>query len=568
MHNMGKTDSVAGLFASLQNVYNTLQREHERTLEPITVFVDSMMPVQKRMSDILPKKPVCDRLLEAYIGISEPFYRVIHVPTFLREYDRYWEGKGCYPAFLPLLLCMLSVGARFEADSRGMGHDRSNGVHVPTACALVRSWLNGLREQQVMDISTLQTEVLLLHARKNMGPRQQDTWAQMGCVVRIAMAMGLHRDPSEFPQITPFHAENRRRLWYTIMDVDLHASLICNLPASVRNGEYTCQPPRNIDDDDIFPEMTELPASKPFDQYTNTLLHAYAAKTIPSRLQIASIVSRLDSIRDYDEVLEVGTKLERLLDDITCLFPRHHALDSQIKIREWRTRVILDLHLRRPLLALYRPFAMGAASCPAQIATSYLKSSMVMLTYVEELDHTLPSFQDVKHMFQLVLKHEMIQAAFSVCYYIKIAPDNTADAQKPGGHWTPRDDTPESSETSSTKSSEHQPLWSAATLINRVEKTLENLICQVNDPVSDLRDLIALSIVLNSVQAGTPEEKFERITAGIRKILDTCLQSSNTQPDISISSALPVSLDACFFLFLLCSQPPLFFFLSSFFLNT
>lgn len=543
MNNMAQTDGARELFVTLQKVYKALQEDHKRLLEPITVFVDSMMPVLKRMADILPKRPVCDRLLEAYIGASEGLYRVVHLPTFRQEYERYWEGKGHCEAFLPRLLCMMSIGSRFETEARGLGHDRLDSVHAPTALALVRNWLDGLRGKHLVDINTLQAEVLLVHAQRTITMRHQESWAQLGLIVRMAMTMGLHRDPSEFPQITPFVAENRRKLWYTIMDMDLHVALQCNLPCAVHEGGYTCRPPRNIDDEDIYPDMRELPPSKPLDYPTSTQMQAYAASTLPARMRVAYIVNRLDTIKDYGEVLEAGEKLEQMIDDVNSMFPRHQALDTQQKFKEWRLRALLDMHVRRPLLALYRPFAMGTITCPPHILNSYLKSSMTILTYMDELDHSVPGFQDVDHMYQLVLKQDIIQAAFSVCYFIKTAPEINSQ-----GHWNPGA-SPGPSEASSSATYDTRPIWSAATMTQTVEKTMDSLISLIKDSSSDIRDIVALSVVLSSVQPGTPEQRFERITSGVRKILEICLQSLKTKPGNAISTlprstTLPNALDA------------------------
>ncbi|KAB5582396.1 hypothetical protein GE09DRAFT_948496 [Coniochaeta sp. 2T2.1] len=534
MNNMAQTDGARELFVTLQKVYKALQEDHKRLLEPITVFVDSMMPVLKRMADILPKRPVCDRLLEAYIGASEGLYRVVHLPTFRQEYERYWDGKGHCEAFLPRLLCMMSLGSRFETEARGLGHDRLDSVHAPTALALVRNWLDGLRGKHLVDINTLQAEVLLVHAQRTITMRHQESWSQLGLIVRMAMTMGLHRDPSEFAHLSPFVAENRRKLWYTIMDMDLHVALQCNLPCAVREGEYTCQAPRNIDDNDLYPDMRELPPSKPLDYPTSTQMQAYAASTLPARMRVAYIVNKLDTIKDYSEILDAGMKLEQMIDDVNSIFPRQQALDTQQKFKEWRLRALLDMHVRRPLLALYRPFAMGTVTCPPHILNSYLKSSMTILTYMDELDHSVPGFQDVDHMYQLVLKQDIIQAAFSVCYFIKTAPDTNSQ-----GHWNPGV-SPGPSEASSSATFDARPIFSAATLTATVEKTMDSLIALIKDSSSDIRDIVALSVVLSSVQAGTAEQRFERITSGVRKILDTCLQSLKTKPGGNIST-LPVS---------------------------
>jgi len=531
MNNMARTDGARELFVTLQKVYKALQEDHKRLLEPITVFVDSMMPVLKRMEDILPNRPVCDRLLEAYIGASEGLYRVVHLPTFRQEYESYWEGKGHCESFLPRLLSMMSIGSRFETEARGLGQDRLDGVHAPTALALVRNWLDGLSGKCLVDINTLRAEVLLVHAQRTITMHHQDSWTQLGLIVRMAMTMGLHRDPSEFPHLSPFVAENRRKLWYTIMDMDLHVALQCNLPSAVREGEYTCKAPQNIDDEDLYPEMRELPPAKPLDHPTSTQMQAYAASTLPQRMRVSYLVNRLDTIKDYGEILEVGAKLEQMIDDVNSIFPRHQALDTQQKFKEWRLRALLDMHVRRPLLALYRPFAMGTVSCPSHILHSYLKSSVTILTYMSELDHSVPGFQDVDHMYQLVLKQDIIQAAFSVCYYIKTAPDNNSQR-----HWNPGT-SPGPSEESSSATYDSRPMWSAATLTQTVEETMESLIALIKDSSSDIRDIVALSVVLSSVQAGTAEQRFERITSGVRKILETCLQSLLTKP----GSNIPVS---------------------------
>ncbi|GKT87337.1 Zn(II)2Cys6 transcription factor [Colletotrichum tofieldiae] len=134
--------------------------------------------------------------------------------------------------------------------------------------------------------------------------------------------MGLHRDPSEFePRVPVFFGELRRRLWFTILDMDLHLSLACNLSCLVREGDFTCKPPRNLDDSDLYFDMQELPPSKPIDQLTDDQMQVYAAMTLGVRMQVAHLINRVDSIRDYGEIIEVGTKLDRFLEDINYLFP-------------------------------------------------------------------------------------------------------------------------------------------------------------------------------------------------------------------------------------------------------
>lgn len=548
---------IRDLFVTLHKIYKAISEEHRRALTPIAVFTDSLLPVQKRMADILPNKTICDRLLDAYVTMSEGLYRVVHVPSFRAEYEAFWQQqRGVSDAFLPRLMCMLSLGARFETDKRGLSHDRSDGIHAPTACTLARAWLDGLRGKQLVDMDTLQCEVLLLHASRMMSSKNQDSWMQLGSIVRMAMIMGLHRDPDEFPQIRPFYAELRRRLWYTIMDMDLHVALASNLPCSVREGEYTCRPPGNLDDTDIYPEMAQLPPSKPIDEFTNNQLQAYASRTLPHRIRVSSIISRLDTIRDFQEVLDCGIQLERLLDDVNHLFPRRNqTLDPAAKFKEWRMRALLDMHVRRPLLALYRPFALSTVECPAHITTSYLKSSMTMLTYLDELDLRMPGFNDVSHMYHIVLRHDIMQAAFSVCYFIKCANEQQATAQaaatahnaptssssnnavngrlpSPDGHHHP-------GELGFINALDNRTVWSTQGMTRAVQNTLDGFVAMVKDSSCDLKDTVVLSVVLNSVKGGATEDKIKRIADGIANIAEASLVALNASAEAIAS--MPVS---------------------------
>ncbi|KAF6831361.1 zn2cys6 transcription factor [Colletotrichum plurivorum] len=536
MANQSKIDGIRDIMYGLQVLHKRIQEEYRKSLSPISVFADSVIPVQKRMQDILPKKSVCDRLLASYIDTSETIYRMIHVPTFKEQHELFWEGKLPGDAFLPQLLAVLSIGSRFETKSKGLGHERVEGVHIPTACALVRSWLDGLKGKQLVDLTTLQTEILLVHAQRMTTPRPQDSWAQLGYIVRMAMTMGLHRDPSEFePRVPVFFGELRRRLWFTILDMDLHLSLACNLSCLVRDGDFTCKPPRNLDDSDLYFDMKELPPSKPIDQLTDNQMQVYAAMTLGVRMQVAHLINRVDSIRDYGEVLEVGTKLDRFLEDINYLFPRHGILTEVEKSKQWRSRVILDMHVRRPLLALYRPFALGLPDAPSQISRAYLRSSMVIMRYLDELDPLLTHFQDISDMYHMVLKKDILQAAFSVCFYIKAAIESHANGNTLGISSTVAM-SPDPMDDGVAFSTETFALWSPSRLIKTVEKTLNLLVTNVGG--NDVKDIVALTVVLASVQYTNQDQKLQEMRRSLQSVLDACQAATNTNPE---KLSLPVT---------------------------
>lgn len=60
-----------------------------------------------------------------------------------------------------------------------------------------------------------------------------NVWLMIGLVIRLSLRMGYHRDPSSYPQITPFDGEMRRRTWAIISMIDVLISFQLGLPSMV-----------------------------------------------------------------------------------------------------------------------------------------------------------------------------------------------------------------------------------------------------------------------------------------------------------------------------------------------
>lgn len=82
------------------------------------------------------------------------------------------------------------------------------------------------------------------------------------------MKMGLHRDPDKLPRITPYEGEMRRRMWNFVVQIDLMVSFHLGLPCMIHGIESDTALPRNLLDLDFDENTTELPPSRPNDDYT------------------------------------------------------------------------------------------------------------------------------------------------------------------------------------------------------------------------------------------------------------------------------------------------------------
>jgi hypothetical protein len=331
----------------------------------------------------------------------------------------------------------------------------------------------------------------------------------------------MHRDPDEFDQLTPFQGEMRRRLWFTILDMDLYISLASNLPCLLREGDHTCKPPRNLDDSDLYEDMKVLPPEKPIEQHTECQIQVYASMTLPLRIKVTHLVNRIDALQDYGEVLEVGQRLDKYMEDLSFIFPRY-GYNDRSKSKEWRWRVVIDMHVRRPLLALYRPFVLGVPDAPHEIVRVYLRSCLVILRYLDEMDPTLPHYDETCDMYIQILRQDIIQAAFSICFHImniiRQAPANgtmgVSMSPNAGAGGDPLDDV--------------MP-GTPSRLIATVQKSLDLLIRKAT--MCELKDIIPLAVVFNCVKRYPHHADDESMVGGLQLVLEGLLRSTNTSPE-------------------------------------
>lgn len=91
--------------------------------------------------------------------------------------------------------------------------------------------------------------------------RSDDTryvWTCTGILLRLALALGVHRDGQRFG-LSPYETEIRRRLWWQIVALDMRASEDHGSDPSVSESLYDTKFPLNINDHDLTPEMKESP---------------------------------------------------------------------------------------------------------------------------------------------------------------------------------------------------------------------------------------------------------------------------------------------------------------------
>lgn len=249
----------------------------------------------------LPPKHVCDLLVDGYLRTIETLYRIVHVPTFRKEYEASWQ-PGAQPStgFMVQLKLILAIGATLYDFTFSMRTEATRWVYE------AQSWLMSPAFKSKLGIRFLQNNILILLARELVDVGGELIWITAGAVVRSAVYMGLHKDPVQLRDMSVFDAEMRRRVWNTILEISLQSSLVSGGPCFITLDQFDTQPPGNFNDEDL---EKENPTPKSSDHYTQSTVAIVLRQTFPARLAVVKFLNDLFSAGTYEETLGLDQHL-------------------------------------------------------------------------------------------------------------------------------------------------------------------------------------------------------------------------------------------------------------------
>jgi Fungal specific transcription factor domain len=486
--------------------------------------------VCKTMVDLLPSQSICDKLVALYFDNYENCLRILHKQSFSAEYRLFCEsyrqiGYAAFSDFVPTLLIVLSVASSLNLIPECGEVSLDGHGSLPSALQLVEAWYGSLSFKQKYSISTLRLRVLTLLPQRGRTSKIEDLWNLSGQIVRHAMTVGLHRDATT--NISVFEAEQRRKLWMTIVEEDLIISLMCGMPPMVSSDDFVCNLPTNVDDSELFEEMTELPISRSTSEWTDSICQHVLASTLLQRLKAYRYMSNTNADIKYEEVLKYTRGLEKILQELPAPLRFDHVPD-QASGQPGRlfARMTLDILIRRVLLSLYTPFAFAIPLDDSfrEMRVSYIQSCLVLLCYQDIFD---PKFSELEtpqaegywDTFYNLYKHDIVQTCLGVCIEIKRLnrasnASSTSASAKSG--LTPVLD------HADTVSSKVQP-WTKASLIKTVEDTIEPMVRRVARPGSNAKDLVCLAVVLHSLRSShSSDHKELLIKEGVTELIRAC----------------------------------------------
>ncbi|RPA81747.1 hypothetical protein BJ508DRAFT_306352 [Ascobolus immersus RN42] len=320
-----------------------------------------------------PSVEQCHKLFELFMKNVEPMVRICHKPTLKENFNLYLElvyGDSSSPAD-----STNSAGDSgfYNSNKSKSGSSTPASVHLcvqnpakllndlePLVMAMFFGAAVSIKSEESqeyfgVDSKVLQrrykraTERALANAKFMVNPdlkvlqgfvmyltllfKEDDdstTWPLTGLAIRIAQALGLHREPTLFTgQIDVVQVEVRRRLWSHICYLDFRAAEGNGQEVMILEDSFDTKLPTNIEDDEL------IKGQKPEDNPRVMKASQESDKVTGMTMGLV----RYNGIRVLRKLLNGTAKIRRKpRTEELCLEEEKLALDLQSELREASTR--------------------------------------------------------------------------------------------------------------------------------------------------------------------------------------------------------------------------------------
>ncbi|KAL3417473.1 hypothetical protein PVAG01_11473 [Phlyctema vagabunda] len=252
-----------------------------------------------------PTRELADTLIALYFESFESTHRILHIPTFWNEYQKFWDNREISTGQRLKMLLVIGIGSCLD-DEKASNPGLRDMVRQWVYAA--QNWLSGPLEKDRLDITGLQVHCLAILAREMLSIGGDLIWISVGSLIHKAMQVGLHRDPIYLPGMNRLQAELRRRLWATILEITVQSSLDSAMPPRISLSEFDTKPPSNFNDDELEDStLVDQPWSK--NCYTATSIQIMLLDSLPIRLRILQLLNSLHTEVSYLEVLSLSADI-------------------------------------------------------------------------------------------------------------------------------------------------------------------------------------------------------------------------------------------------------------------
>lgn len=418
---------------------------------PAFLFSQQPLASEAQLRAELPPKPAVDKLVTRYFNSYDPAVHILHSPTFHKQLRTHWQDPSKTSlVWLGLLYAILCLGMQSyhkigdePPEWKGRAVELATEYRLRTVQCLINS------DYTKSSIYTIEALILYTHGEYTARwDGEVGIWIVVGMIVRLAMRMGYHRDPSHYPGITPYQAEMRRRVWTFVRQMDILFSFQLALPHMIRDSDCDAFFPRNIFEDEFGPESKVLPPARPDTEPTPV---SYMIMKSRITYQFGLIIEQLNPVNgkqvSYDEIL----RRDNLLRDMKATMTPHLRLRPMEECMHdpatlLMQRYSLDILWQKTMCVLHRKYMTRARTNHrySHSRRSCVDAAMEILRHQAKLHRESQlggRMRSMKWFISSLTKSDYLLAATIVC--LDLYQDTAAEAlsEHPPAYdpyfWTP-----------------------------------------------------------------------------------------------------------------------------------
>ncbi|KAF7916070.1 uncharacterized protein EAE97_012161 [Botrytis byssoidea] len=330
-------EEIPELFPLMKETYEEFLQPHEDRIRKDKAARNDLQArvnysAECQMEDILPEKDVTDFLVLSYLRNFEQLHRIVHIPTFNKEYAEFWVPNCTHHSNMTaLILSMISISICIPASYNSLTsshHQIAPGQWI-SACD---KWLKG--------------EVQMA----------KEWYKETSSLLQNAIMDGLHRDPISSSD-TIFTQEMRRRMWAVVRELDLQSSFETGIPTLLNTIDARTGTSEDIDDEE-FDETSKIPPiSGSFGRHTRTSYQNHSSHSWGLRLDVSRrlFATGTPKVLSYDEVLQLTHQLTQEIHSL----PGWDEIDSRVTghaCSPFLTHAFLHFQLSECIIAIHRPY--------------------------------------------------------------------------------------------------------------------------------------------------------------------------------------------------------------------
>lgn len=358
-------------------------QELERTPEDRNAFMfrHNLMNFTPDLRDFHPLPSQIPFLLGVFSENVNMFLQSIHEPTITKMIrDLRGDMTGLTPANEALMFSIYYAAVTSMEEEDVMMNFGS------TKAELNLKYRLGLEHSlakadflNVPDLVLIQALVnFLALARRHDSPRF--VWMMVGIAIRMAISLGLHRDGSNFSNLSPFEIEMRRRVWWALCLFDVRASEDQGTEFTIAVDSFDTKIPLNINNSDIQPDSKQMPPER--EGLTDMSISRVSIKTCEISKRMMVHGPKAPSLEEQDHMLQ------RIYQELDEGFLRY---STESNISYWVIVNVARLMMSKMTLFIYLPVLF---SSPSEQLSEQLRTKLLLAAIeVAEYNHALNAEQ-------------------------------------------------------------------------------------------------------------------------------------------------------------------------------